>query len=397
MSTEADELLARIRELSPLLQRNAAAGELDRRVSQESIDALTEAGAFRVSSPKRYGGLDLSYKDAMHVGRQVGMADGGTAWVVSIINSCVWYVRLFSEQAQDEVFATGPDTRVSAVVEASGSARKVDGGYRVTGKWYYNSGGWHSDWVIVACTILGEDGEERGEGILVLPAGDYEIVDVWHVAGMKSSGSNCIAIDDVFVPEHRAVVSSMFKIGSDDAESDAANGRSDAPAEPAYRAASQPLALLGPQLGMGRAVLERVIEQAHAKRIAYTAIERHSESVTFQVDVAKAAQLLDAADLFADRAADDLDTVAALGRPLDYVRRARVRADVGCAVQNVSRAIDLLLTAHGSSGFAESSPIQRHWRDQAIVARHGYVSTPLSLEIYGKALLGVDNVRGAIL
>lgn len=91
-----------------------------------------------------------------------------------------------------------------------------------------------------------------------------------------------------------------------------------------------------------------------------------------------------------------MDSIASTG-PLSYNARARVRADIGWAVQNVTEAISLLLTAHGSAAFAEASPIQRFWRDQAVVARHGYVSPPITYEIYGKALLGVDDTMSTIL
>jgi len=136
---------------------------------------------------------------------------------------------------------------------------------------------------------------------------------------------------------------------------------------------------------------------APKKGIAYTDIERQTDSVAFQMDLAKAAQRLDTAELFAIRAAEDLDGAAAAGRQLDYVTRARVRGDIGWAVDNIVDAINILLTAHGASSFAESNPIQRFWRDQAVVARHGYVAPPLAYEIYGKALLGVPNTSATML
>jgi len=107
--------------------------------------------------------------------------------------------------------------------------------------------------------------------------------------------------------------------------------------------------------------------------------------------------LLDTAELFAARAAGDMDSIAEYDRPLDDVLRSRVRADIGWAVEKVSEAISALITAHGSAAFAESSPIQRFWRDQAAVARHGYVLPPVAYEAYGKALLGVEAAAGASL
>ncbi|MCB1274091.1 MAG: acyl-CoA dehydrogenase family protein [Leucobacter sp.] len=384
---EIEGLLARIAQLRPLLRENGAQGEQDRRVPEESIDALRRVGALRVSVAKRYGGYDMGHGDAMRVGREVGRADGGTAWVVSLLNSGAWYTRQFSEQAQDDIFAENPDTLVSAVVAPTGTARKVPGGYEVTGKWSYNSGSWHADWALVAVRLLNAEGEPAGEGQVLIPASDYVIEDVWRVAGMRSSGSNLLVADGAFVPEHRALVTVPADAagGADGAAGDGADG-----AEPQYRAASVPLALLGPQLGLGRAILDAVLLESGGRGVAYTSIERRASWVPFQLDVARAAQMLDTADLFAESAAAYLDSLD-LGAPVEYLERARVRGDVGWAVENVTGAIELLLSASGSGAFADSNAVQRLWRDQAVVARHGYVSPPLALEIYGKALLGEPN------
>ena len=52
-------------------------------------------------------------------------------------------------------------------------------------------------------------------------------------------------------------------------------------------------------------------------------------------------------------------------------------------------AITLILDAHGASGFADSSPMQRIWRDANTGGRHAIVNSMVNQELYGKALLGV--------
>lgn len=383
--TGLNELLARIARLRPTLREYGAQGEQDRQVPEESIATLTQAGALRVSVPKRYGGLDLGHLAAMRVGREIGMADGGTAWVISLLNSGAWYTRHFSERAQDEIFAADPSTPVSAVVAPTGTARRVRGGYLVTGEWAYNSGSWHARWALLAAKLQDERGAAIGEAQVLIPSSDYWIEDVWRVAGMRSSGSNLLIAEEAFVPDHRLIETS----GKSAAQS--APGQ-----ERVYRAASVPLALLGPQLGLGRAILEAVVNEAGTRGVAYTAIPRKSEWVPLQLDVARAAQMLDTADCFAERAGAYLDAVDPEA-PVDYLPRARVRGDVGWAVENVTEAIRILLSVAGASAFADSNPLQRFWRDQAVVARHGYVSPTQSLEVYGKAVLGVENTEAILL
>lgn len=378
---ELPALLERIAEIRPRLAANAVAGEEARRVEEDSIQALADAGAFKVSLSERYGGYNMSHRAALEVGREVARADGGTAWVVSLINSGAWYTRVFPEQAQDDIFGADPEARVSVIITPSGVARRVEGGYMVSGKWFYNSGAWHATWALGAVQVEDEHGEPVGEGQFLMPATEYTIEDVWYVSGMRSSGSNLLVAEDVFVPEHRMRI--VPEVTPD--------------SEQPYRAVAVPLALLGPQLGLGRAVFDLVMEKMPAKPIAYTSIERRGDWTAFRLDIARASLLLDTAELFARRAADDMDSIAATGKPLDRVTRSRVRADIGWAVDHVTEAIDLLLSAAGSGSFADVNPIQRFWRDQAIVARHGYVSPPLAYEIYGTALIGAEETVATIL
>ncbi|MGO2110946.1 MAG: acyl-CoA dehydrogenase family protein, partial [Pseudoclavibacter sp.] len=163
---------------------------------------------------------------------------------------------------------------------------------------------------------------------------------------------------------------------------------------PLYRSALVPalvLVLAGPQLGMGQAALDYVLENASKKSIAYTFFSAQSESVGFQLQIAEAARLIDTAHLHTYRAADDIDRAAARGEYPDHLARARVRSDVGCAVESVTKAIDILLSAHGAGGFAEVSPLQRIWRDSATGARHAVILPSVSYEVYGKALLGLEE------
>jgi len=378
----SEELLARIRELQPLIERNAAQGEADRRVVEESITALTDAGVFKVAQPRRYGGYQASVRTMLDVSAAVAEADGGTAWVVALCNVCAWLTGLFSEQAQDDVWGSAPDARVCGVQTPSAEAVRVDGGFRVTGRWFYNSGSWHASWAILGFPVLDDNGQLIDQGLALIPFADLEIEETWFVAGMSSSGSNCVIAADAFVPEHR-IMSGLAAI-----EGNYPTERTD---EALYRAALVPvlaLVLAGPQLGMGRRALELVTKKAAGKEIAYTFFTAQADSTAFQLQLAEAALMIDTAHLHAYRSADDLDRAAADGVYPDTLLRTRVRADTGWALQHITKAIDLLLFAHGAGSFAQVNPLQRIWRDSAVAARHAVTLPAVNFEIYGKALLG---------
>lgn len=382
---DSTELIRRVEELTPLIKKNSAQGEADRRVVEESIQALTDAGLFKVAVPKRYGGYETSMRTMLDVSAAVGAADGGTAWVVTLANVMSWVVGLFPEQAQNDVFGADPDAKVSGVLAPTAETTRVEGGWRVTGKWYYNSGSLHATWAGLGLPLTDEDGNVVDQAMALIPRSDLSVEDTWFVAGMRSSGSNCMVAEDVFVPEHR-VLRVPPAVGGD--------YPTEHKDETLYRSALVPvlaLVLVGPQLGMGRAALDFVTGKSENKPISYTFMTSQKESVGFQLQIAEASRLIDTAELIAYRAAADIDNAAARGEYPDYLTRARVRSDTGYVAELITRAIDILISAHGAGSFAEVSPLQRIWRDSATAARHAIVAPQVSFEIYGKALLGVTE------
>lgn len=379
-----DGLLARARELQPLLREHAAQTEAGRRVAAECIDALGAAGLFSVAVPRRYGGCEAGLRTMLDVSAAVAEGDGSAGWIVALTNVCAWLTALFPAAAQEEVFSD-PGARVTGVLTPSATSRKVDGGWQVSGRWYYNSGSWWSTWAVLGVPLTDDAGAVVDQGLVLVPAASLTVEDVWHVAGMRGTASNCLAGTDVFVPQHRvisvpAAIEGSYPTPFKD--------------EALYRSALVPvltLVLAGPQLGMGRAALELVLEKAAKKPISYTFFETQAESVAFQLQMAEAATKIDVATLLCHRAAADIDDAAARGEYPDFRTRARVRADTGYAVQNVVDALTVLMNAHGAGGFAEVSPLQRIWRDVNVAARHAVVSPTVGYEVYGKALLGVEE------
>jgi alkylation response protein AidB-like acyl-CoA dehydrogenase len=378
-------LVSRMRALQPLVQSNAANGELDRRITDESITALAQVGAFKALQPQRYGGYETSIRNLLDVSAAIAEADGGTAWIVTIGNVCAWMTALFCEQAQDDVWGANPDARVCSVLAPTAEATKVSGGYRVTGRWSYTTGAWHSQWAILGIPVPNGDGDVIDHGLVLIPGEDLHFDETWFVAGMKSTGSNRVTAERVFVPEHRllsvtAATEGIYPHGHRGCA--------------LYRSAFNPLlalALAGPQLGMGRKALQIVRESAEKKAISYTYYRAQSDSAAFQIQLSRSAMMIHTAHLLAYQAADSLDEEAVADTYPGALERARVRAVTSAVIENITQAIDLLLYAHGAGAFADANPLQRIWRDSAIAARHAITLPAVNHEVYGKALLGRDD------
>lgn len=380
------ELVDRARELGPLLRKNAAASEANRRIEEETIQAMKKAGLMRVCTPKRYGGWEMNTRAMLDVSSAIAEGDGAAAWVANLNNVCCWLTSLFSRKAQDEVFGADPDTCVSGVLNPTATVKKEPGGYRIlSGTWHYNSGGWHAQWAVLGLPLVNDAGEMIDQGLAMIPMADLEREDTWFVAGMKATGSIALHAKNVFIPDHRILSVPQAIEGKYPTEMHD---------ETFYRSAFVALLsiiLVGPILGLGRAALEFVRQKAPSRTIAYTFFEKQTASVAFQLQLADAALMIDTAHFHAYRAADDVDQAAARGVYPDMLTRARVRADTGYTVEKITQAIDKLLFAHGSAGFAEASPLQRMWRDAAVASRHAVALPPVGYELYGKALLGVKN------
>ncbi len=380
---DAEELIRRATELQPLLAKNAAQTEADRRVPEENIEAIRDAGLFKLMVPKRLGGYETTIKTKMEVSAALAEACGSTAWVTGLTNVCGWLVGTMPDQAQQDVFGADPDARVAGVLAPSPDVEKVDGGYIVSGRWAWSSGSLHATWALGGVVQLGPDGVPIDIGSVIMPMSELTIEDTWFVAGMKGTGSNTVVADRVFVPDHRYASVPAGIAGHYGTE------HTD---EALYRSALMPvlaLILVGPLLGLGRGALKLAIEKAPKRAVSYTRLATQAESTAFQLKIAEAAMTLDDAILHAHRGADDIDTWAARGEKMDYATRARVRADTGWTSSKVREAITLILDAHGASGFADSSPMQRMWRDANTGGRHAIVNPLVNQELYGKALLGI--------
>lgn len=382
-----ETLVGRARELFPLLRANAAAGDRDRRLPEETIDALVKSGLFRIWVPKRYGGYEADVRTYVEVHAELSRADASTAWVLSLLTGMSWVVGKYSEQAQNDIFGADPDARVCGVLTPAGAAHQRPGGYVVSGSWPFASGCLHSTWAGVVAPLLDAAGNMTNMGWLAMPMSEVTVKDTWFTVGMRGTGSNTLVAEEVFVPDHR-VLPLLGPTGMMDAE----------PLTPfkdevLYQA---PLGSLGvlvftsTDLGLGRAALETVLEQLPKRSIAYTTYTRQIEAVSTQVDLGEAATQIDAAHLLVYRAADDIDRAISNGRTLDLPARARIRADTSFAARTLREAIDTLMQLCGASSMAEVNYLQQIQRDLNTASLHALLRTSVCLEVYGATLCGLE-------
>ncbi|MFF7358515.1 acyl-CoA dehydrogenase family protein [Streptomyces filipinensis] len=383
---EQATLPGRAAALVELLRRNAARTEQDRCVAAENIAALDEAGLFSLTVPQRLGGHQERIRTLVEVSSELGRGCGSTAWTTSLINISGWLIGLYPQRAQREVYAQGPGTRACAALPPHGTGRTADAGSIVTGRWGFASGCLHARWALLGMTLTDERGERLDQALALVPMDQLTIEDTWHVAGMRGTGSNTLVAEGVFVPAHRILSVTHALQGVYPTEFKE---------ETLYRAAFVPtlaLSLAGPLLGLARGAMELVLASlALGRGISHTNYAEAREAPSTQTQLAEAASLIDTATLHLMRAADDADSWAASGQSMPLINRTRARMDIGTVARCSRDALDLLLNVQGTRSFADDSPLQRIWRDLETGTRHAMVNPAIATEMYGRALLGIED------
>jgi alkylation response protein AidB-like acyl-CoA dehydrogenase len=382
---DIDALKKAARHLGPALAERASWAEENRRLPQETVDALHDTGLFRTVIPRHLGGYGATLIDQIEIAAELGKSCGSTAWIYTVVGAS--FPRAFlGEEGQAEICAN-PRDLVAGVVSPGGVAKSCDGGYRVTGSWGFASGCLHSRWMFGG--VIFEDSPEIGPGVVFFPLEEATIKDTWHVAGLCGTGSNTVVAEDLFVPSSR-VGTFAERFATDDVF------KPDAP--PFERWPWAPLAtvgLLGPLLGIADGALEIVAEEMGNRGVTGYSFERQTDSGVLLRDLAEATMRIKSAWLHVRAAAEMMDEWTKV-QLLDYETRALCRAHGSFAAQELRAAMELLVSISGGSGFAKKNPIQRMWRDLSVGSRHAAINSQMMLEAYGRAKCGVPNITPLI-
>ncbi|MFF8867325.1 acyl-CoA dehydrogenase family protein [Streptomyces sp. NPDC015139] len=379
-----EQIVRRVSELVPQLRGNAAWAEENRRVHDDSIQALADAGVFRLRTPARFGGFESDTRTLVEVAAEIGRADGSTGWTASVYWIPTWMAGLFPDHVQDEVFST-PDVRVCGTLSPSAMAMPAEGGIVVNGKWGFISGALHAHWQVIVAVQIAE-GSEPMPVMALVPISDLQIVDDWHTSGLKGTGSVSTVADNVFVPADRVLpLGAVVQGGGGASQANAGAAMYRSPLLPVASASS-----VGAVLGMARAAREAFLARLPERKITYTNYASQAEAPLTHLQVADATLKIDQAEFHAYRLADLVDSKNAEGSEWSLEERVRARADMGAVVRLAKEAVDILATASGGSSIYSEGTIQRITRDIQAVSLHALMHPDTNAELYGRVLCGLE-------
>jgi len=379
------EIIQDVAKLVPLLKSHALWSEQNRRLHEETVEALADAGVFRLRVPTRYGGLESSARTVIDVLGEVARGDGSAAWVAGVNAITTWMACLLPDEVQDEVFAD-PGTRLCGTLSPTGMCVPVDGGMVLTGKWSFISGALHSQWQVIVAVAPAPGPEVSFWPIMtVVPMSDLRISDDWHTSGLRGSGSVSTVAQEVFVPQQRILPLPLVLAEQYASQANAAS--------PIYRTPLLPTASalsVGTATGLAAAAKEEFFERLSGRKITYTSYENQSEAPITHLRVSKAAMLIDEADFHAHRLGGMLDAKGEDGSPWTIGDRALARADMGRACELAREAVDILSLASGGSSIYSEVPIQRIVRDLHAINMHALMHPATNTELHGRILCGLE-------
>jgi alkylation response protein AidB-like acyl-CoA dehydrogenase len=382
-SVSREELVGRASSLIPLLQKHALWTEENRRLHDETIEAMADAGIFKMRIPARYGGYESDTRTVVDVATELGRGDGSAAWNASVWLIPGWIVGMFSDDVQDEIYAT-PDVRVCGTLSPSASAEPTDGGIVVTGRWGFISGARHSHWQLIIAMSVTPAGVPEPVMALV-PMSELKIVDDWYTSGLRGSGSVTTVADRVFVPAERVLpVGAVMRQES----RSVLNGTI-----PMYQVPMMAVAAacsVGNVVGLAKAARDCFFERLPGRRITYTAYESQREAPITHLQVGEATVNIDEAEFHARRIADLVDEKAVTGAPWSVEERAMPMGATAAVCKRSMEAVDILNAASGGSSIYSNVPIQRITRDIHALAQHALHTPHILFETYGRVLCGLE-------
>jgi alkylation response protein AidB-like acyl-CoA dehydrogenase len=373
-----------VRPVAETIRGLAAQAEAERRLPGELFSRLVEAGLFSIYTPKEFGGLELSMPEALRVVEEVARHDGSTGWTVALGFANGAFTPALSRASAARVLGTG--SALIAGAPAFGvRASRVDGGYRLTGRWRFNSGAPNANWIATAAAIFDGDAPRPGKGgqpemvLVFMPPSDVQIIDTWYVTGLRATGTQDLYVEGAFV-------------------ADELTGEFAMPAGPrAVREspyAKVPFfSLLGLAqsppvcLGLARRAVEEFTALALQKESMFG--PKLKEQAQAQAGLARAEALVQSARCYWYERVEAFWAAAAGRHGPQISDRVSVRTASLNVAENCVAAVDLLYRLAGTSAIFQSSPLERCWRDVHTAAQHVQMQ-PGRWETAGKAMLGLD-------
>jgi alkylation response protein AidB-like acyl-CoA dehydrogenase len=373
-------LMGRARTLIPALAERAPAAAAARRLPSETIAEYHAAGILRILQPKCFGGMQGRFSLFSRIVEELTYGCASSAWVYAVLAEHQWIIAQYPEEAQIDVWRDDPRAVASSSLAPRAPARRVVGGWRLSGRFPFSSGCDYAQWAILGA-FLGEIGDPRHVAYLLAPLAEIEIVDDWQVLGLAGTGSKSLVLHDIFIPEHRCVMVSDLFAGTPP-------GALVHPEYPVLRAPRGFLvsySLPPVAIALGRRALD-IACAALASRVS-RGVTKLAESEVVQMAIGEAAAAIDVATMLLHSGRESSTAAVSSGRKITEAEALRARRDMVYAQHQVNWAVDRLSELNGARWVYDSDQLGAIRRDMMTILTHHAASRQAAMAPYGKMLL----------
>lgn len=378
-NTLLNQLLSNAKKISPTIFNQALETEKRRCLSKDVVEELFNNGLLRYFQPSCYGGYEMDWGTHYQIGKLIAKACPSTAWIVTVVGAHSCYVARMSPKAQEDVWATSENVLIATgSVTKTGTIKKEKNGYRLNGSWGFASGVDYASWGMVAGRM---EGEKEASQYLI-PKSDFIVDDVWHVAGMKGTGTKDINVQNAFVPEHRVIKMSVFHGANPPGSIKHKHYLYNTEFKP-FSGSS----LLGPIIGTAEAAFDFYVEKTKNYHGAIFG-DKISVKESVQSRVSESAAELQAANALANMQFNLLNQVGKSLKPFSLEQKTSFVRDRAFIMKLCLSSTERLVRMMGANGLFDTNPVQRCFRDLHAMASQFGVNWDLNMPPYGAYILG---------
>lgn len=378
-----EQMIEAIRALAPMIEDHAAEATAQRKPADAVMEAIEATQAYRYFVPKKYGGFEFSLGGFMEIGLILGAADVSTGWVVTFCMEHNWLLGLYNKAAQEDLFGKHPYIIAPGALAPKGVAKPVEGGYTLNGRWQWGTGIMHANWVLVGALTEGKEPPELC--MYLVPRDQVEVLDTWQMSGMVGTGSNDVAVSEVFVPEHRRQNLTSMRAG-------------DSPGAALHKSATYRMPMLpvlgltaaAPLVGCAGKAVARFKERLQTRTV-YGTLEKQAERALAQSRLAHLTVRAATNERTLMQIARDVMAWGESGKVCPDMERAELRVRIGHLVREARNIVRDVLEESGASAHHLDSPLQKAMRDLETAAGHTVFDLDISSESYGRLLLGLPS------
>lgn len=378
--------VAKAARIGPLLRRNAAQADRDARLPAESLQALRDAGFFRLYVPSSLGGSEVDPLTHARAQEELARHDPVAAWALQSAGSSAWWCSRLPNETVEEIYGDGPDQLLAVSFPVPMDSAREDDGFRVSGRRSFASNVSDASWIWVTAVCPEETiGGAAVTRAAFLPAAEARIIGCWDIVGMRGTDSNDIELDGVFVPERRT-----FRIGVDHTPGPRYDG-------PLYRGAAMLLVasyIPAVALGIARVALDETLMLVQDKT-PFASTTRLAERGAVQTRLGRAEGALRAARTYLHARLGHGWHAATEGRELSLDDKAELLLASVQAIDASVGAVQTAFSLGGTTAIHRQSRLEQHLRDISVLKQQDFVSES-RFETVVQVMLGLPPDLGFV-